>query len=169
MIVRPSPSHEEESTVPRQMRRAQYQMDDDDARRVLTESEYGFLGTVGEDGVPYVVPVNYCYHKGNIVFHTAREGHKIENIRHNPQVCFTVCTNVELVPERFTTRYESVIVFGRARIVEDVEVKRELLSALVRRLAPGRAFPCPDSELDTTGVVCITPEHMTGKKRTGLK
>lgn len=151
--------------MPRQMRRAQYQMDDCDAERVLAEGEYGFLGTVGEDGVPYVVPVNYCYHNGDIVFHSAREGHKIENIRHNPQVCFAVCANVQLVSERFSTNYESVIVFGRARMVEDAETKRELLSALVHRLSPGRAFPCPDGEVDATGVVRITPERITGKRR----
>ncbi len=144
-------------------------MDDADAQRVLEESEYGFLGTIGEDGIPYVVPVNYCYYKGNIVFHTALEGHKMENIRRNPQVCFTVCSSPELIPDQFTTRYESVVVFGRAQVVERVELKREFLGALVNRLAPGKAFPCPDSELHATGVVRIIPEHMTGKRRVGLE
>jgi len=154
------------------MRRAECQMADEDVVQVLQRADHGFLGTVGPALTgpaltPYVVPVNYCYYEGQIIFHCAQEGLKMDNIRANERVCFTVCTEHVVIEREFTTRYESVIVFGRAEIAEDRERKRELLCRLVDRLAPGRPFPCPDEDIDRTGVVCITIEQATGKRRIG--
>ena len=93
--------------VYRQMRRKEYTMSYDEILEALKGQDHGFLGTVGEDGLPYVVPLNYIYHDGYIIFHCALEGHKLDNIRHNPQVCFTVCANQEMIPEKYNTRFTS--------------------------------------------------------------
>ncbi|HHY38028.1 MAG TPA: pyridoxamine 5'-phosphate oxidase family protein [Clostridia bacterium] len=132
---------------------------------VLNRCEYGFLGTVNEDGSPYVVPVNYVYYEGCIVFHTALEGHKMENLKGNNRVCFSVCQDARVIPEKFSTAYTSVIAFGEAEIVDDGDVKKRLLLALSSRLAPGHPMPCDDEDIKRTGVVRIRVRHLSGKKR----
>ncbi|MBQ7355214.1 MAG: pyridoxamine 5'-phosphate oxidase family protein, partial [Clostridia bacterium] len=56
---------------------------------------------------------------GKIYFHSAVVGHKIDALRACDKVCFTVVDADEVVAEKFTTYYRSVIVFGRARILTD--------------------------------------------------
>ena len=64
----------------REMRRKDKEIGMDDAINFLTEHEYGVLSTVGTDGQPYGVPLNYVYKDNCIYFHCALTGHKIENI-----------------------------------------------------------------------------------------
>lgn len=147
------------------MRRKKYAMAQSEILKILETQDHGFLGTVGEDGSPYVVPLNYIYHDGYIIFHCAMEGRKLDNIRHNPQVCFTVCASQKIIPEKYTTEFTSVIAFGEARIVEDCGQKRELLVRLGNALAPGVEFCCSEKTVENTCVVRIKVEHITGKKK----
>ena len=57
--------------------------------QILREEVLGYLGLAGESQ-PYVVPLNYAYTPGRILFHCALSGQKLETIRRNPRVCFTV-------------------------------------------------------------------------------
>ncbi len=61
----------------------------DKMEQILREEEVGYLG-VADEGQPYVVPLNYAYAAGKILFHCAFTGQKLDAIRRNPQVCFTV-------------------------------------------------------------------------------
>ncbi len=149
------------------MRRAEYRMDDAEARRLLAEGDYGFLATADANNQPYVVPVNYAWDDGCLIIHSAPEGHKMENLRHNERVCFAICTEHEVVPDHANTRYRSVIAFGRAEVVQGTALKRVLLEKLVQRLAPGRPFPCTGAELSRTAVIRVKVEHLTGKKNEG--
>lgn len=95
---------------------------------VLNKGEYGILSTVGEDGYPYGVPLSYVYMNDGIYFHCAIEGHKLENIRFNEKGSFCVVGNTEVLAEKFSTKYESAIVFGT--IIEVVQEEKE--QALLR-------------------------------------
>ena len=55
---------------------------------ILRECAVGSLATVCPDGAPYVVTVNYIYHKGKIYFHCALTGKKLDNIALDERVCF---------------------------------------------------------------------------------
>ena len=87
---------------------------------------------MGADGYPYAVPLNYAIHGGNIYFHCAKTGHKIDNMAHHAKVSFCVVGDAEIIPEKFSTRFKSVIVFGIAAEVFDEEKEAGLL-ALVKR------------------------------------
>ena len=92
-----------------EMRRKDRLLTEKEAREILSEGEYGVLSTMGENGYPYGVPVNYVYLNDNIYFHCAADvGHKLENIKYNNHVCFTVVTNESVLPEALTTKYDSV-------------------------------------------------------------
>ena len=62
------------------MRRKDKEIGTDEAINLLTKCEYGVLSTVGNDGQPYGVPLNYTYKDNCIYFHCALKGHKIDNI-----------------------------------------------------------------------------------------
>lgn len=147
------------------MRKKERALEPAGARGLMEEADFGFLGLAGSDGQPYVVPVNHVVVDGNIVFHCALEGHKLDLIRQNPRVCYSVCTEHEVLPDEISTRYRSAIAFGRAEIVEGQESKRSLLEALLARLAPDRGFKCGGETIDHTCVVRIRVEKLTGKGR----
>jgi len=149
----------------REMRRKDRAMTREEAEALLHEADFGFLATVDETGQPYCVPLNHVYKDGYIVFHCALEGAKLDNIRANPRVSYGVCTEHEVVPENISTRYKSAIAFGAAEIVESPELRKELLVALLERLAPGQGFRCGGATIENTCVVRIKVEVLTGKKR----
>jgi hypothetical protein len=96
----------------RELRRKDRSITNDEAISILNEAEYGVLSTVSPDGKPYGVPLNFCIIDHCIYFHSAIEGQKIENIEKNKSVSFCAVGNNEILPDKFGTKYESVIVSG---------------------------------------------------------
>jgi hypothetical protein len=107
---------------------------------VLRVQRFGFLGLTAEDQ-PYVVPLNYGYVDGRVLFHCALVGRKLNILRTNPQVCFTVASQVGPV-ERHPSddpchgNFDSIICFGEARIVEELEERRQMLDRFNHCLLP---------------------------------
>jgi len=136
---------------------------------LLQEALVGCLATVGPDGSPYITPLHFVYHQGKIYFHCAFEGRKMDNIRANPRVCFEVHELIKIVQSQracdFSTRYRSVLVFGRARSLPDGDEKIAVLTALGEKYAGGQAVEPPTPKrAKGTEVIEITIEEMTGKR-----
>jgi len=91
----------------RAMRRSDKQISPAQAEAILARAEYGTLATVNEDGYPYAVPMNFVYFGGNVYFHCALEGQKLDNIANEPRVCFSAVAESEIAPDKLTTRYQS--------------------------------------------------------------
>lgn len=136
---------------------------------ILNRCPIGSFATVTPDGAPYVVSVNYVYHNRTIYFHSALTGKKLDNIAHEPRVCFEVHEFDGVVSSNkadgFGTRYRSVIVYGKARQIVDPKLKFEVLMALTTKYADGKPFDPPTEKcVDATAVVEIEIDEMTGKK-----
>ena len=110
------------------------------------------------------VPLNYVYNKGNIYFHCAVEGNKwttsclIIGFR-------SVIGNTEPIPDKFSYRYESVLVFGR--YIHDGE-KEDALIALIRKYSSGfmeKGMEYIKKDCHNVKVIKICIEHLTGKAR----
>jgi nitroimidazol reductase NimA-like FMN-containing flavoprotein (pyridoxamine 5'-phosphate oxidase superfamily) len=149
----------------RELRRKEKKMSEEETLEVLKNGQEGVLATLGADGYPYAVPLNYACHNGNIYFHCAKTGHKIDNLAHHTKVSFCVVADAEIIPEKFSTRFKSVIAFGTAAEVFDGEKEAGLL-ALVQRyscdyIAEGKKYIA--SDINKTKVFKIEIEHMTGK------
>jgi len=149
----------------RKMRRKEKQLPTEAAIELLNHGEQGVLATTGADNYPYAVPLNYVYHNKSIYFHCAESGHKLDNIAHNPKVSFCVVHSCEILPKEFSTRFKSVIVFGKASELLHKE-KEEGLLALVQRfsndhLGAGKKYI--RDAINKTRVFKIEIEHMTGK------
>ncbi|MDI3473657.1 MAG: uncharacterized protein PWQ20_1879 [Thermotogaceae bacterium] len=151
------------------MRRSERQLSKEEALRILEKGDYGTLST-WNGRYPYCVPVNYIFLDGSIYFHTALEGHKIENIKNYPLVSFSVVTKSIINPRELSTRYESVIAFGKAELITDEEEKKRILRNLVKKFAPdyeSLGEECISSTLKQTGIVRISIEHITAKANRG--
>lgn len=134
-----------------------------EVEQVLREEELGYLATCGEDGQPMATPVNYIYEDGKIIFHCALAGRKLDNIKSNPKVGFTVTRDVEIDRVEMTTYYTSVMAEGEARVIEDAEGKKAAIAALTARLAaPGEV--CSDIEGRRTCMVEICVDALSGKR-----
>lgn len=138
---------------------------------LLEGAAAGRLGTVGPDGWPMIKPLNFVYHEGGIYFHCALEGEKLDHIRHDDRVCFEVDLPIAYVrgdreePCRATYLYRSVIIRGRARLVDDAAEKVRALSALMAKHQPAGSYAeFADDKLAITGVVRIDVEEMVGKE-----
>lgn len=152
----------------KEVRRSDREIKDiQECKRIIRNNNLGFLSTVSKDNTPYVVPLNYFYDGEFIYFHSAMEGHKVENIRHDPRVSFCVVGENEIVLEKFTTKYESVIAFGEAMIVDSYEEKISILNNMMKYL--GKEVDVtqsykPDYIKGKTLIIKIKIDRMTGKK-----
>ena len=151
----------------RKIRRVDRAISESEAKEILQKGEYGILSTVSIDGQPYGVPVSYSHTGGIIYFHCAVEGHKLENLSGNNKVSFCVVGKTEVLPEKFGTKYESVIVFGKAFEVLDDEKHKGLLELLKKYSSGfiGKGLQYIESTGGKTRVYKIVIESITGKSR----
>src|SRR5210317_966612 len=149
------------------MRRKDKAMQDGAIIGLLQNAEYGVLSTVDGNEQPYGVPLNYVLMNNCIYFHCALEGHKLDNLAANPKVSFCVVGRTKVLPAEFSTEFESVIVFGRASVIEGEE-RYQALNALIEKYSPefvseGSAYI---EKFDSqTNLVRLEIQHMTGKAK----
>jgi len=140
---------------------------------LLEESPVGRLATIGGDGYPMVKPVNFVYSQGRIYFHSAREGEKIEDIKSDGRVCFEIdlpiaCARGTGSPCETGYLYRSLIIKGKAAIVEELEERISALKALMEKYRPEGGYgPFPEDKLALTAVIRVDIEEMTGKEDLG--
>lgn len=151
----------------REMRRKDRALSLPETMEILNTCSYGILSTIGQNGYPYGVPVNYVCVSDAVYFHCALTGEKLDNIAANSHASFCVVTKVENLPAEFATAYESVVLFGKAVPVAGEE-RSEALLALIQKYSPdylesGKEYIQKMDHL--TQVVKIVPEHITGKGR----
>lgn len=149
----------------KEMRRKDRMIDIKECQNILEKTEYGTLATIGEDGYPYSIPLSYCYIDNTVYFHCAGTGKKLSDLEFNHKVSFSVVGDIENIPDKFTTKFESVILFGKAVIAEGNDKERALLG-LVKKYSPnfyeqGKQYISKAAAATT--VVKISIEHMTGK------
>lgn len=117
----------------REMRRNKQLLPDEEAIEILKTCTSGVLAVSGDDDYPYAVPLSYVYSDGKLIFHLAKSGHKMDGILRNNKVSFCVVETDNVIPEKFTTHFRSVIVFGRARILTENDEKRAALECLMEK------------------------------------
>jgi len=139
----------------------------DEMEQLLREEEVGYLG-LSLDGKPYVVPLNYHYVDGKVLFHCGLTGRKLDYLKGNPHVCFTVGRQSGRVREHAGGNpchvdSDSVICYGRAKVLGELEERQLALNAFNRRFRPD----APDVPLERVmkcNVVEITIAVMTGRR-----
>lgn len=150
----------------REMRRIKQQLTPEQCIEILRKNTYGTLSLSGEGGYPYGVPMNYVYENGKIFFHCAKSGHKIDAIKECDKVSFCVVDRCDVVKERLTAHYRSVIAFGRAKIPEEEKDISNAARVLGLKYNDDSEFVEKEITRSLNALCCIeiTVEHMTGKQ-----
>ncbi len=152
----------------RSIRRKKNEIDIDAAKALLLSSRRGVLAVNGDGGYPYAIPINYVYDADavKIYFHGAKVGHKVDALRACNKVCFTVYGNETVKEEAWAPFMQSVVVFGRCRLVEPGERAIVLLKKLAMKYYPDEQLA--DAEISRAGKAAqmfeIEIEHLSGKE-----
>jgi hypothetical protein len=150
---------------------------DDDAwiRDLLARTAVGSLSTVRE-GRAMAIHNLFVYDAAGhcLYLHSARAGATVENLRCDPRVCFACFQMGRILPAprafNFTTEFESVVVFGVGRFLDqDAEAYRALQTICDKyapHLRPGVDYEAADErDLAKTAVLRVDIEHWTGKRK----
>ncbi len=153
-------------TVFREMRRKEKQMTSIEVFKILDKTSYMVLSTVLEDEYPYSIPLNHLFSDGKIYFHSALEGQKCDAFNKGNKVCISIVESLTVVPDKFSTNFRSVTVFGKIYLVENQDEKKDALIGLVKKYSPGfteSGAAYIEKLFDKTAVYRIEIEHFTGK------
>lgn len=150
------------------MRRKKQELSEDECYEILERNNSGVLALFDSSGYPYAVPLSYCYIKEKIIFHGSKIGHKIDAISYHDKVSFCVIDQDKVVPEKYTTYYRSVIIFGKISIIKDEKEMKKYIESLGRKYAPNESEAHLQKIIQSTwnslAIMELYIEHITGKK-----
>lgn len=137
---------------------------------LLQRAPTGSLATLNPDGTPYSTPIHFVYYNNAIFVHSLPKGKKLNNIAHDSRVGFSVYEMDKLLldpdgkPCSTNTKYESVIISGTAKVVDDNEEKINVLEKIVEKYTPHLVnHEIPTNRVKGTAVIRIDVTEITGK------
>ena len=120
----------------------------------------------------YIVPLSFAFVPGQpdrFYFHGAKEGRTASLIAKRPKVGFELDCAYELIAGqsgcKYSCRYQSIVGTGVIGEVQDLEEKKQALSALMRQYEPSRSFAFTDEQAQAVAVYRLDVAAMTGKQR----
>ena len=153
----------------REMRRFKQQISEEECIRILKEQPRGVLSMLGDDGYPYGIPLDHWYSEDDnkLYFHCAKTGHKLDAVAAYDKVSYCVMDEGYRKEGEWALNINSVVIFGKARIVgdEEDELKHRIAVNLCRKFTDDEAFLQKEltHALPRAAFIELTPEHMTGK------
>ncbi len=113
---------------------------------------------------PYLIPVNFCREGTRIYIHCALEGTKLDLIRRDKRVSFSLIADVSIDLPKATTYYKSVCGTGYAHIVEDPAEKGHALDCIGSRYNARCQRPAPQRDIERVGIIRIDIVSLQGKR-----
>lgn len=171
------------------MRRKDREMSKEFAMQIIDKSQYGLISLCDGDQ-PYGVPLSIVRYRQALYFHSGVDGRKVEILKENPKVSVAFIGDVKvpdnftneeldeialdeskamiLISSVFTTEFESTIVIGKVKLVEDKEEKIKAMKLICKKYTPTKMkyFDLAISAgLNRTNVYKIEIEEITGKRK----
>ena len=151
-----------------------YQREEPWIREFLHRGEIAHVATRWDEQ-PFITPTTYYFDEAGhrLIFHSNISGRIRSNIDRRPQVCVEVSEMGKYLPSNialeFSLQYRSVIVFGKARVIEDLQEKRTVLHKLIDKYFKPMQIdkdyrPATDKELRRTSVYEVMIESWSGKE-----
>lgn len=132
---------------------------------IIAHAQVVRLGLADGDQ-PYVVPMCFGYDGTSLYLHCASEGMKLDILKKNPKICFEIESDVALETGKaacdWGMTYRSVIGFGTATFLSDIEEKKAALNIIVKQYSD-QPLALPDKAVEKTTVLRIDIESITGK------
>jgi nitroimidazol reductase NimA-like FMN-containing flavoprotein (pyridoxamine 5'-phosphate oxidase superfamily) len=147
-----------------------------DRESVYQILDEGFLCHVGfaVDGQPFVIPTSYGRKDASLYIHGSAASRMLRQMKEGVNVCITVTLLDGLVLARsvfnHSMNYRSVVILGKATLVDDAQEKLEALRLLSEHILPGRwddSRQPNERELKQTSVLRVPIEEFSAKVRTG--
>lgn len=163
-----------DKTPANQQRLRDYACDDEWIKNFLAQAQIGHIATRWDEQ-PFITPTLFWYDSQHheIYFHSNITGRVRANAERFPEVCFEASQMGKLLPSNvaleFSLQYESVIAFGRIRILDGEDEKRRALYGLIEKyfpeMTPGDHYrPITEKELKRTSAYAISIESWSGKR-----
>ncbi len=153
-----------------QHRMKTHPLTEEQINNLLQREQTGTLATLNPDGTPYSTPIHFVYYDNAIFVHGLPKGKKLDNIAHDSRVGFSVFEMDKLLLDPdgkswdTNTKYESVIISGTAKLVDDMEEKRNALNKIVEKYTPHLVNnEIPSNMVKGTAVIRIDVTEITGK------
>lgn len=158
------------------VRRRDRAKDDAWIRAFLQAAPHGVLGTVGEDGQPYLNANLFVFDEARhcLYLHTHRKGRTRSNVDASEKVVFSAAAMGRLLPAdealEFSVEYAGAVVFGRGVVVEDAEEATHGLRILLEKYAPHLRYGedyrhVTADELKATAVYRVDIDTWSGKQK----
>ncbi|WP_337863271.1 pyridoxamine 5'-phosphate oxidase family protein [Nitrososphaera sp.] len=145
----------------------------------MNSQPVGRVASIDASGYPQVIPMNFVYADGAVYMHSHPFGEKIGNMLRNPKVGFEVDQHVCFLPSYYfhptdasqaDTLYISVVVKGKAMLVQDGREKAAALNALMEKYQKEGRYERLDEHMPVVhevAVIKVVPDEMRGKYKIG--
>ena len=161
-------------TLPNQQRHSEHSQSDAWVADFLSQAQIAHIVTRWDEQ-PFITPTTFWYNpqQHEIYFHSNIVGRVRANVERHTPVCFEASEFGKLLPANvaleFSIQYQSAIVFGSVRLLEDLDEKRRALAGLIAKYFPaltaGQEYrPITEPELKRTSVYAIAIDSWSGKK-----
>lgn len=152
----------------REMRRKRQLLTQAECVEILNRNTSGVLAVLGDNGYPYAVPLSYVYDGNALYLHCVKSGHKTDAIKSCDKVSFCVTDQDDVVPQEYTTHFRSVVLFGRASVLNNEDEIRTAIEKLAIKYNPTDSKQHRDEvikkEYAAMCIIKIDVEHLTGKE-----
>ena len=151
----------------RELVRKKKQISMEECIRILKSEPRGVLSVLGDDDYPYGMPMNHFYNKedGKIYFHCGKMGHRLDALKKHNKVSFCVYDEGYRKDGEWALNIKSVIVFGRMKVVDDLDRVIHISEILSRKFTEDEAYIKEEIEkyAKQTLLLELTPEYICGK------
>ena len=151
----------------RDLARKHKQISAEECLRLLKEETRGVLSVLGDEGYPYGMPMNHWYNEadGAIYFHCGKAGHRLDALKRCDKVSFCVYDQGFREEGQWAWKVNSVIVFGRVEIIDNLEQIVDITTKLSYKFTQDEEYIRREIEqaAERTLLLKLTPEHICGK------
>lgn len=151
------------------VRRQDRLLDETAAEALLQTSEYGVLSMVTEENSGYGIPINYVWDgQASIYLHCAPEGRKLLAITRNNNVSFCVVGQTNVVSNKFTTGYASIVLQCKAHIHLKPKERMKALELLLDKYSPNdkeTGMKYAEKSFNRTEVIRLNVVEWSGKTK----
>lgn len=118
---------------------------------------------------PYALPMNFAYRDQSVYLHSGPEGHKLELLKKNSNVCIVFIAPEQKVVYQnaqigcsYSMNTKSVIAFGKVKLIEKREEKREILDFFMAKYTP-HSVTYSEPALANVAIWKVSIDKMTAK------
>lgn len=172
------------------MRRKDREMSAEFGLEVIDRARYGIVSMVNKNNEPYGIPLSIVRDGSTLYFHSAKEGEKVKILETNPKVSIAFVGNTKipenyteeelseiardkskaklLISNVFTTEFESAIVRGKVKLVENEEEKIKAMRLICEKYTPSKMeyFPLAiEAGLGRANVYKVEIQEITAKRK----